>query len=229
MSLIFEPQNVAFTVALSVMLGIAILEGVLTVIGAGMSGFLDDIIPDVDAGVEIDADAPELGGGTDLAGPSALSQFLGWLMIGHVPALALLVVFLTAFGISGLFVQGLTREVSGFLLPGWAAVPVALALALPTTRVTGKGLARLIPKDETSAVSRDEFLGLVATITLGTAKRRKSAEGRVRDRHGQSHYIRVEPDKGAGPLEQGSEVLLVARRGSVFKAIRNPNDALSDT
>ena len=39
-------DNIPFTVSLSVMLGIAFLEGVGSVIGFGISGFLDSLVPD---------------------------------------------------------------------------------------------------------------------------------------------------------------------------------------
>ncbi len=225
MDFVFAPQNAIFSVALAVMLGIALLEGVMTLLGIGFSGALDALLPD------IDFDSPTIDAGDGIAaseiGSSALSRFLGWLMVGKVPALVLLVALLTGFGLIGLLLQGMVQSVTGMLLPGWIAAVPAIAVAMPLTRWIGRGIVRIIPADETSAVSRREFIGLVATVTLGTGRPGRPVQARLRDRHGQSHYVMVEPDRGAPDLAQGTEVLLVSRVGSRFRAIPNPNTALA--
>ncbi len=225
MDFVFAPQNVIFSVALAVMLGIAVLEGVMTLLGMGLSGFLDVLLP------EIDIETPTIDAGDGIVaseiGSVALSRFLGWLMVGKVPALVLLVALLTGFGLTGLMLQGVVQSVTGMLLPGLIAAVPAIAVAMPLTRWIGKGIVRIIPADETSAISRREFIGLVAIVTLGTGRPGKPVQARLRDRHGQSHYVMVEPDRGAPDLAQGTEVLLVSRSGSRFKAIPNPNSALA--
>jgi hypothetical protein len=85
-----------------------------------------------------------------------------------------------------------------------------------------------VPRDETTAVSEDSLVGRVAVITLGVASSAAPAEGRVRDEHGQTHYVMVEPDIAGESFSAGSEVLLVKRAGARFFGIRNPSPALSD-
>jgi hypothetical protein len=65
-------------------------------------------------------------------------------------------------------------------------------------------------------------------ITLGNARRGYPAEARLKDEHGQLHYVMVEPDSDSEEFAQGSTVLLVKQESSVFRAIRNTSDALID-
>ena len=85
-----------------------------------------------------------------------------------------------------------------------------------------------MPRDETSAVTEDSLLGRIAVITLGTARVGYPAEAKVRDQHGYSHYIRLEPDSSGCSFDQGSEVLLLTRQGTVYQGILNTNKHLSD-
>lgn len=214
--------NQPFTVALAVMLIIAVFEGVTTLMGAGISELLDALLPDIDIDVDVDLDA-------DSSGSSdSLSRVLGWLRIGQVPVLILLIILLTSFGLIGLGIQSFLHGSVGLLLPGWVASIPALFMSLPVVRVLGGGLAKIMPKDETDAVSEASFIGRIAVITLGSARSGSPAEARLKDEHGQMHYVMVEPDNDNEEFGQGSSVLLVKQESAVFKAIRNTNEALTD-
>lgn len=210
------PENMAFSVSLAVMLILALIEGVGMLLGAGLSSFIDGLLPDVD----IDVDAP------DMSTPGMMSQFLGWLFVGKVPFLVILILFLTSFGVSGLILQSVALGLMGFMFPALLAVPTAIAIALPSTRISAALMARVLPKDETEAVSGDSFVGRVATITTGHARPGYPAQARLSDQYGQSHYVMVEPTEGQ--LEQGSEVLLIKKKGNVFLVIENTNINLVD-
>ena len=213
-------QNLPFTVAITLMLGIACLEGITTLLGVGISSLLESVVPDLD--LDVDLDSPEMSSG------SILTKVLGWLRIGEVPALILFIVFLTAFGIIGLFLQAAIIEIAGFLLPMAIASVGAFFLALPVVRLLGGILSKIMPKDETEAVSESSFIGRVAVITLGRASSGKPAQAKLQDQHGQAHYIMVEPDASAEVFETQTAVLLVSQHGSTFKCIRNPSTALVD-
>jgi hypothetical protein len=76
-----------------------------------------------------------------------------------------------------------------------------------------------MPKTETSAM-RTRFLGgHHGTITQGTAARGKPAEAKIKDRHGNMHYLRVEPLDDDGIFPQGSDVTLIRKRGDRFFVI----------
>ncbi len=211
--------NVPFAVALVLMLFIGLLEGTASLFGAGFSHVLDSLVPDVDIGVDVDV-APD-----GLGSQSALSKLLGWLRVGKVPVLILLVVFLTTFGLIGYIGQYLIRGVAGFYLPATLASVGALAASIPVLRLSTSVLERILPRDETSAVSHDTFIGRTAVITLGTARRGTPAQARLRDRHGQTHYVMVEPDSDED-FPTGTVVLLVKRDSAIFQAIRNTKSVL---
>jgi hypothetical protein len=220
LELLTADQNLPFSVSLAVMLGMALLEGISTLLGAGVSHLLDALLPDLDLD-------PQLSG-MEGQGTSSLSRLLGWLRIGQVPALILLVIFLTAFGLTGLAIQSLARASIGSFLPAGLASLPALALAIPAVRLFGGALAAILPKDETDAVTEASLVGRIAVITLGTARSGYPAEARTTDTHGTTHYLMVEPDIPGDEFPAGTAVLLVSRSGSLFKAIFNPNPALVD-
>lgn len=157
-----------------------------------------------------------------------VSQLLGWLYVGKVPFLIVLIALLTSFGIAGLLLQSLVQTLSGYLLPSLLAAPLALVGALPVSRGFTAGIARVMPRDETEAVSADSFIGRVAIITTGTARHGAAAQARLNDQYGQAHYVMVEPEAADGVLPSGSEVLLIKKNGTRFLAIANPKPVLVD-
>jgi hypothetical protein len=234
---LLSSQNLPFTVALTLMLAIAVMEGVSTLIGAGLSDMIDSVLPemdlDVDADLDIDMDADididaDMDADADFHAPGAFTRLLSWLRVGQVPVLILAIVFLTSFGLIGLFCQSTALKLVGQMLPGSLASLPALIITFPVVRVCGGILARILPKDESESVSEESFIGRVAVITLGTAAAGKPAQARLTDPHGQSHYIMVEPDLAETRFEQGTSVLIVSHQGAVYKGIENPNPALAD-
>ena len=188
-----QSENIAFSVALVLM----VLIGVVEALGLGAAS--------IDA--DLDLDVP------DAAGP------LHWLGIGRVPLLVLLITFLAAFGLVGLSGQQLAHELTGALIPPLFAIPAAIAAALPITAAGSRLLARVLPQDETTAIDVATLVGRTGRIVVGTARRGAPARARVRDEHGQSHYVLVEPDTDGQALGEGETVLLVRREAGLFRAI----------
>lgn len=210
-----------FTVALAMMLVLALLEGVGALIGYGLSNVIDSALPDFD--VDLDIDAP------DVSSPGPLSALFGWLCIGKVPFLVLLILLLTFFGLIGLFIQASAMATLGFVLPTWIAAFAALLASLPPVRWSALGIAKIMPRDETEAVEQSSFVGRVARITLGEARQGHPAESRLTDQFGQTHYVMVTPDVSDQTFPQGAEVLLVKHLGgSRYGVIANPHSSLSD-
>lgn len=211
-------QNLPFTVAIAVMLIIALLEGITTVLGAGLSSVLETLIPEIDMDVDLESGQQS----------TPMIRLLGWLRIGEVPFLMVLVIFLTVFGLIGLGIQSLAQTTTTLLLPAWVAGMAALIAALPVVRVLAGGLNRIMPKDETEAVSEQSFVGKIATITLGQASVGNPSEAKLRDEHGLTHYVLVEPDVEGESFQHAEAVLIVKKAGAVYTAIRNESAALTD-
>ncbi|MDQ8028852.1 MAG: YqiJ family protein [Brevundimonas sp.] len=206
-SFLLSPDNIPFVSALVLMLLIGVAEA--TGLGAGLA--LGEGLAGADGDVNVET-------------PSLLS----WINVGRLPLLMLIVVFLFAFGMTGLVGQRVFALILGQPAPWFLAVPAALAVALPVTRVFGRGVAKVMPRDETTAVSRDSLVGRVAVIVTGEARAASAAQARVRDEHGQVHYVMVEPDNAADVFAQGSSVLLVRHAGAKYFAIHNTSASLRD-
>lgn len=224
-TMLFQPGMAPFTIALAIMLVIALMEGVGLLFGLALSGLVDNLLPDFDFDADIDLPDTEVDLVAD-AGP--FTQFLSWLSVGKVPVLILMIAFLTAFGLVGLFIQQVADSILGSALPAGVAVLPALALSLPLTRYMGRGLGHIMPKEETEAVSQSSFVGKVAIVTQGIAKRGLPAQAKVKDVHGLTHYVFVEPLEDEAEYSTGSELLLIKQSGSRFLATANQHDSLSD-
>ncbi|CTQ56213.1 Inner membrane protein YqiJ [Roseibium album] len=244
---IFADQNTPFAVALGLMIAIALAEGVGTLMGLGLSSMIDSLLPEVDlpdvdvpdfdapdfdadiSGGSMPADLDVVGANADatIAGQGVFGRILGWLCFGRVPALIILVIFLTGFGVAGYVLQSIVHSLSGWMLPGVVASAGAFFGALPFTRVTALGLSKVMPKDESDAVSRATFVGKPALIVQGNAQKGLPAQARLKDPTGQSHYVQVEPDVDDEVLEQGTEIIIVRQLGAKYTAIRNTNTTLS--
>ena len=194
-----------FAAALAVLVGLAVIEGLGLLFAQSPSGLIDSLIPDLSGS----PDSP-----------------LGWMHLGKVPALVLLILFLAGFAIAGYAIQGISQKLLGTMWPAWvAAIPATLA-GFTTVSGVGALLARIMPKDETSAVSEMSLIGRAGVIVRGHAKAGVAAEAKVRDVYGRPHYVMVEPDFEDQVFTEGSDVLLVKKVGACFRCIRNPHPEL---
>lgn len=185
--------------------------------GAGLE--LDGL--DVD-GVHVEG-LDMAGGHADAAGGGGGGSLLSWLGAGAVPLTIWMASLLTAFTLTGFAVQaGLVAAGGAPLAPGLAAAVAALP-ALLLGRGIARGLARLLPSTETTAISTRSYGRRRGVITVGTATAEKPAQVRFTDRHGNMHYAMVTPFDPHDSLPQGTEVLIVRVRDGSLKAV-----ALSD-
>lgn len=185
---VVAPENLPFVVALILMLMIGLVEA----IGLGAGAAHLDFHADGDA------------------------DLLGWLGVGQVPLLMLLVVFLALFGLIGLTLQQIVTGMAGVPMSPWNAAGVAFVASLPLLGISARALARIMPQDETTAVGLDSLIAKRATITVGIARRGSPARAQVRDIHRQTHYVMVEPNDDDQSIAAGETVLLVRREGNIF-------------
>lgn len=214
-----------FTFALALLVGLLGMEVVALLLGGSLLASDSDAAIEAPGGVEIDTgvdldgvdlgevdlDAPELAAAEvpDLSGGGGV---LGWLGIGQVPFLIWLACWLMAFGLSGMALQMVLRDLIAITLPsGLAAVPTAI-FAFWFARGFGAVFARLLPKNETSALSETALGRRRGVVTQGTAARGRPAEVRVMDGYGNAHYLRAEPLSDQEQIATGTEVLVIRDR-----------------
>lgn len=210
MELLLATEAWPFSVAVTIVAAIALIEGAGLLVGLNFSGWIDHLIPDAGEGLE-----------------SASEAWLGWLHVGKVPVLVLLVLLLTAFAMIGFSIVALSKDLLGVYPPVPLSAIGALLGALPVVRVTGAAIARITPRDETSAVLLETLVGRVATVVNGTARVNYPAQARVRNEHDLTLYVHIEPDDPDTTFGPGDSVLLVKQiSGSRFQAIANPRPDL---
>jgi len=199
----FAPELWPFSLAAMLLVALAAAEALGLLIGASILHWHGDIIVDHPDGLVGDA--------------------LGWLNVGKVPILVLLVIFLTVFAAAGFVCQFAAKSVLGQFLPLPAATGLAFIVGILGVRTLGAGLGRIVPKDETTAVADESLVGRVGTVVIGTARAGKPAEARVRDQYGTTQYVMVEPEEEEETFPSGASVLLVRHLGGRrFYAIHNP-------
>ena len=230
--LLTAPGSAPFTVALLVVFALLIFELVSLFSGLGVNEVVDNLVtsnvdlPDVpDASASL---TEGLEGASTPEGGSLIGKLLAWLYVGRIPVLIVFVVFSSLFGMLGLALQSAAGSIFGSPLPSLLAVPAVFFAALPGVRWSCAGLARILPRDESNAVSTDSFIGKTAVIVGSSATASMAAQARLKDRHGTTHYLMVQPDVETEELKPGELVLIVRKLDNGrFAAIPNPNAALN--
>jgi hypothetical protein len=195
------PEYLPFAVAFVVMVGIGLIEAV----GLGFGHF------DFDSGAGADADG-------------GLLDWLG--LSGELPILVWLTSLLGCFTLVGVAIQqGATALFGAPLHTGLAVAGASVAGVLLNT-LAANGLARIMPGFETTAIGTDDLLRQRGTILEGTARRGSPARAKVVDRHGQAHFVMVEPHDDAGAIMSGETALLVRREGKLFFALPDRHASL---
>ena len=200
---LLEPHNLPFAAAMFLMLLLTIVQ----MIGLGdvLGGDADiDLDADMDGDGAIQADTVD-----------GLFTLLG---LGRVPLTIWLALYLLMFAGIGLGVQALAENLTGAPLHVWLGALIAGGAALPVTGALARPLGAILPKDHTTAVSTDSLVGRRATITEGVARKASPARAKVRDIHGQTHHVMVEPHEHTSELHAGDDVLLVRREDNLFYA-----------
>ena len=206
-----HPSNLIFSICLSLMFLLGLLELILLVLGGGSQGLLDQFLPNdlgntKDVDIALDADQ------------GWLNALLDWLFIGRVPLLVWLIIFLTLYSLSGFILQSILQTWTGCYCSAWIMAPLCLVLSMPMIRYSAMLIAKILPQDETTAIYSEELIGRTALIILGEAKVNSPAQARVQDRFGQTHYVLVEPETDLH-FSQGQEIILTQKTKIGFKAI----------
>jgi membrane protein implicated in regulation of membrane protease activity len=201
------PSNGVFVASLGVTILLCLAEGLaLAFAGTTTPSFMD-----------IDAD------------DGATSGVLGYLNAGQLPLTLFVASAAAVFGITGLAVQQVATVVAGASLPLIAAIPIAALASIPGTHLISKSLGALMPKTESTAISGEDLVGREGEVMAGTGKRGTPVQVKLRDEHGQAHYVMVEPLRDDDSLNQGQNVLITARDGALYLAIKSAAEVLKES
>ncbi|MEO1191939.1 MAG: OB-fold-containig protein [Pseudomonadota bacterium] len=239
---LLSSQLQPFTVAWGLLIGLLLLEVVSSLLGlssqsegaegpeAGEAGFGDVEAP------EFALEAEELDIATlrsSLADQSAAALSLdqaageqrrlpgikGWLGFGQAPFILLLGGYAFAFGLAGYVIQIALLWAALPLLGAGSAVLAALVPGLIIGRSIAGLLGRLLPKTETSAISRRSFGARQGVIAVGTARSGSPAQARFTDGYGNLHHVMVEPYEAGTEIGQGERVFIFRGRDRRMTAL----------
>lgn len=215
------PASLPYSIALALLAVTSVIQIGSALIGLGTFDFLDGWLPDL----EVDLDVGDVVDVDGLEG-SFFEGLLAWLNLGKVPFIITFNLFLFCFAAGGFLVLAVGQRFGLATVPWVISVPLALVGTVLPIRWGNALAARIWPRDETAAVESDRFVGRVATITIGTATHERPAEAKLKGPLGRLHYVMVAADDPAQSFAQGSQVLLVGRRGAWFTGISVTNDNL---
>jgi len=197
-----------FAIAGAIMVALGGIELLTTLVGFSIGEFV---------GKDIDIDAEH---------HDALGGLFLWINAGRLPLLILVILALGVFSIEGFLLQGIAHA-AGVAVPVWIAALAAGAGSIPMIRTASRGISRIIPRDETYAVSDADFVGKVAVVSIGPLDQGLPGRVRLKDVFGNWHTVsaRASPDSAALPV--GANVLLVDRDAKCFIAISAPADLIA--
>jgi hypothetical protein len=157
---------------------------------------------------------------------SAIGGLFLWINAGRLPLLILLILALGVFAIAGFLLQAVAHSI-GTAVPVALAALAAFAVSLPAIRVTSRGIARIIPRDETYVVDEADFIGHVAEVSIGPLDQGLPGRVRLKDVFGNWHSVPARADASSAALPVGASVLLVDRDAKSFIAISAPADLIA--
>ena len=157
---------------------------------------------------------------------SAIGGLFLWINAGRLPLLILMILALGVFAISGFLLQAIAHSV-GTAVPVTLAALAAIAISLPAIRVTSRGIARIIPRDETYVVDEADFVGHVGEVSIGPLDQGLPGKVRLKDVFGNWHSVAARASPESTPLPVGASVLLVDRDARSFIAISAPADLIT--
>jgi Protein of unknown function (DUF1449) len=206
--ILLAPEVRPFAIAAAIMMALGAIELLTTLIGFSLAEL---------AGKDVAVEADSHNG---------LGGLFLWINAGRLPLLILIILALGVFSILGFLLQGVAHMAGG-------AVPVAIAAlaaaagSIPVIRTTSRGLSRIIPRDETYAVSESDFVGKVAMVSIGPLDQGLPGRVRLKDVFGNWHTVAARASPDSAPLPVGASVLLVDRDARSFIAISAPADLIA--
>jgi hypothetical protein len=206
--ILLAPDVRPFAIAAAIVAVLGGIEFLTTMVGFSISQLF---------GKEIDLQAES---------HNAIGGLFLWVNAGRLPLLILIILSLGVFSIAGFLLQGLAHS-AGTTLPAWIAAVAALAGSIPVIRIISRGVARIIPRDETYAVNEADFVGHVAVVSIGPLDQGLPGRVRLKDVFGNWHSVAARASRDSNALPVGTSVLLVDRDAKGFIAISAPTDLIA--
>jgi Inner membrane protein YqiJ, N-terminal/Inner membrane protein YqiJ, OB-fold len=205
--ILLAPDVRPFAVAAAIMAALGGIELLTTLVGFSISEIFGK-----DVAIEADSH-------------NGLGGLLLWINAGRLPLLILIILAFGVFSIEGFLLQGIAHA-AGFAIPVAIATLIAIAGSIPVIRTTSRGIARIIPRDETYAVSDADFVGKVALVSVGPLDQGLPGRVRLKDVFGNWHTVSARASRDSPALAVGASVLLVDRDARSFIAISAPADLI---
>ena len=140
----------------------------------------------------------------------------------------LIILALGVFSIAGFLLQGIAHGVGTGRAGHDRGACRRGAQHARRSGSTSRGIARIIPRDETYAVNEADFVGHVAEVSIGPLDQGLPGRVRLKDVFGNWHSRRRHaPVPNSTPLPVGASVLLVDRDARSFIAISAPADLIA--
>jgi hypothetical protein len=206
--ILLAPDVRPFAVAAAIMVALGGIELLTMIVGFSISEFV----------------------GHDFALDSESHSGIGglflWINAGRLPLLILVILALGIFSIAGFLLQAIAHGADG-VMPVSIAALLATGLSIPVIRAASRGIARIIPRDETYAVNESDFVGHVAEVSIGPLDQGLPGRVRLKDVFGNWHSVAARASSDSAPLPVGARVLLVDRDTRSFIAISAPTDLIT--
>ena len=206
--ILLAPDVRPFAIAAAIMAALGAIELVSMLVGLSIGELVGNDL-------SIDADSH-----------NALGGLFVWINAGRLPLLILIVLALGVFSIEGFLLQAIAHAV-GTAVPVPIAALAAGAGSIPVVRTMSRAIARIVPHDETYAVSDSDFVGKVATVAIGPLDQGLPGRVRLKDVFGNWHTVSARASSGHDALPVGASVLLVDRDARSFIAIAAPADLIA--
>lgn len=202
---LFTEYNSPYLFALSFVLLIGALEIISLTFGHFLSGVLDAHLDNYDS----------LSSGN-------IGQVLHFLNIGRIPSLVVLCLLAGYFGLFGILVQHGWTTLLQAPLSNLLLAPICFIASVLAVHYSGKIIAPWIPRDESTAIAEDDYIGCMAMVTGHSAMAGTPCEGKFTDKFGQIHYLLLEPEEGHA-FKKGDRVLIIYRLSATrYLAELNP-------
>jgi len=207
-------NNTYFATLLVVVLCISLLEGIMSIIGFGLSNLIDTIFPNID--LDIDS--------IDNSSTNSFTELFGWVNKGKTPVVMFIIIALLTISLTGLFIQHTMLLITGSQLPSIIIIPLGTFLGFILTRYVSDFIGKIMPKEETEAVSRDSFIGNIGIVVSNSIHKNLPGEIKVQDIYEKTHYFNAFTN-GENILSKNEKVLLVGLNDSrtKFEIIKDPN------